>query len=94
MSETGARTQMEHAPGSFCWAELATTDGPGAKKFYGELFGWEALDSPVGPGMVYTMLKLHPCGRLISDGGWPAIAVNLRARGLSRRAIDPSSPQV
>ncbi len=58
MSETGAQTQMAHAPGSFCWAELATTDGPGAKKFYGELFGWEAHDSPVGPDMVYTMLKL------------------------------------
>lgn len=57
MSETGAQTQMEFAPGSFCWAELATTDGPAAKKFYGELFGWEADDIPVGPGMVYTMLK-------------------------------------
>jgi hypothetical protein len=56
MSETGAQTQMEHAPGSFCWAELATTDGPGAKKFYTELFGWEAHDSPIGPDMVYTML--------------------------------------
>ena len=59
MSETGAQTQIQHAPGSFCWAELATTDGPGAKKFYSELFGWEAHDSPVGPDMVYTMLKLN-----------------------------------
>ena len=59
MSETGAQTQMKHAPGSFCWAELATTDGPGAKKFYSDLFGWEAHDSPVGPDMVYTMLKLN-----------------------------------
>src|SRR2546427_139673 len=58
MSDTGTQTQMEHAPGSFCWAELATTDGPGAKKFYSELFGWTTHDSPVGPGMVYTMLKL------------------------------------
>ncbi len=58
MSEAATQTQMEHAPGSFCWAELATTDGPGAKKFYSELFGWTTHDSPVGPGMVYTMLKL------------------------------------
>lgn len=58
MSDTGTQTQMEHAPGSFCWIELATTDGPGAKKFYGELFGWEAQDNPVGPDMVYTMLRL------------------------------------
>ena len=59
MSETGAQTQMEHAPGSFCWAELATTDAAGARKFYSELFGWEAHDSPAGPDMVYTMLKLN-----------------------------------
>ena len=58
MSDTATQTQLEHAPGSFCWIELATTDGPGAKKFYSELFGWEAQDSPVGPDMVYTMLKL------------------------------------
>src|SRR5437660_632531 len=58
MSDTGAQTQLELAPGTFCWAELATTDGPGAKKFYCELFGWEADDRPIGPDMVYTMLKL------------------------------------
>ena len=58
MSDTATQTQTEHAPGSFCWIELATTDGPAAKKFYGELFGWEAQDSPVGSDMVYTMLKL------------------------------------
>jgi predicted enzyme related to lactoylglutathione lyase len=58
MSETATQTQTEHAPGSFCWIELATTDGPGAKKFYAELFGWEAQDNPIGPDMVYTMLKL------------------------------------
>jgi predicted enzyme related to lactoylglutathione lyase len=59
MSETGTQPQLEHAPGSFCWAELATTDGPGARKFYAELFGWEAQDNSVGPDMVYTMLKLN-----------------------------------
>src|ERR1043166_7930904 len=59
MSETGTQTQMEHAPGSFCWIELATTDGPGAKKFYTELFGWEAQDNPMGPDIVYTRLKLN-----------------------------------
>jgi uncharacterized protein len=59
MSETATKVQVEHAPGTFCWVELATTDGPGAKKFYSELFGWEAHDSPVGPDMVYTMLKLN-----------------------------------
>ena len=59
MSDSATQTQMEHAPGNFCWIELATTDGPGAKKFYSELFDWEAQDIPIGPDMVYTMLKLN-----------------------------------
>src|SRR6266849_10419934 len=58
MSEAATQSQMQHAPGSFCWIELATTDGPGAKKFYSELFGWTTHDSPVGPDMVYTILRL------------------------------------
>jgi predicted enzyme related to lactoylglutathione lyase len=58
MSETAAQTQLEFAPGTFCWAELATTDGMGAKKFYSELFGWTTHDSTIGPDMVYTILKL------------------------------------
>jgi predicted enzyme related to lactoylglutathione lyase len=60
MSDTAAaQTQMEHAPGSFCWIELVTTDGPGAKKFYMDLFGWDATDSPIGPDMVYTIYKIN-----------------------------------
>ncbi len=46
-----------HEPGSFCWAELATTDDGSAKKFYTTLFGWSFEDSPAGPDMIYTTLK-------------------------------------
>ncbi len=49
----------KHAPGAFCWAELGTTDSAGAKKFYSGLLGWTALDNPVGPDMVYTMLQIR-----------------------------------
>src|ERR1043166_8113445 len=59
MTKAAIQARIEHAPGTFCWIELATTDGDAAKKFYGELFGWEAQDNPIGPGMVYTMLKLN-----------------------------------
>ena len=45
----------EHAPGNFCWAELATSDGNGAKAFYSGLFDWRFEDSPIGPDEVYTM---------------------------------------
>jgi len=59
MTEAAAQQQQpKHAPGSFCWIELMTTDGPGAKKFYSELFGWEGTDNPIGPNMVYTIYNL------------------------------------
>lgn len=51
-------TTTQHAPGTFCWPELATTDQAGAKAFYTRLFGWEFVDSEMGPGEFYTMLKL------------------------------------
>jgi uncharacterized protein len=34
--------------GTFCWVDLGTTDAPGAKAFYGGLFGWEFDDLPTG----------------------------------------------
>ncbi|MGO9274464.1 MAG: VOC family protein [Terriglobia bacterium] len=49
----------KHAPGSFCWIELATTDQNAAKSFYGSLFGWAAADMPMGPNDFYTMFKLE-----------------------------------
>ena len=58
MTEARMQETPEYKPGTFCWVELGTTDGEAAKKFYTELFGWTFTDSPVGPGMVYTMLKL------------------------------------
>ena len=55
-----AMTNIDHyKPGSFCWVELGTTDQNAAKKFYGSLFGWEAVDMPMGPSGVYTFFKLH-----------------------------------
>ena len=58
MTEAATKTQIQNAPGSFCWIELMTTDGPAAKKFYSELFGWEATDNPIGPEMIYTIYTL------------------------------------
>jgi uncharacterized protein len=48
-----------HAPGSFCWAELATTDPVVAKSFYGSLFQWGAEDQSMGEGMAYTTLQVQ-----------------------------------
>lgn len=60
-----------HAPGTFCWPELATSDQKGAVAFYRALFGWEVTEQAIGPDDVYTefsnkgttlagMLKLRP----------------------------------
>jgi uncharacterized protein len=45
------------APGSFCWADLATTDAKAAVPFYTGLFGWTANEFPSGPGQTYVMLQ-------------------------------------
>src|SRR6185503_19491129 len=50
----GERTS--HAPGSFSWTDLSTTDPDGAKAFYTGLFGWDTEDNPIPEGGVYTML--------------------------------------
>ena len=57
MTEARMQESPEYAPGTFCWFELGTTDGEAAKKFYTELFDWSFDDHPMGPAMVYTMLK-------------------------------------
>ncbi len=49
----------DHAPGSFCWIELGTTDQAAAKNFYGQLFGWKANDFPMGPGDLYTIFQVE-----------------------------------
>jgi predicted enzyme related to lactoylglutathione lyase len=46
------------AEGLFCWHELGTRDAAGAKKFYGELLGWNMSDQPMGDMGTYTLLRL------------------------------------
>lgn len=57
MAEAGAQEAIAYKPGTFVWVELGTIGSEAAKKFYTELFGWDFTDNPMGPGMVYTMLK-------------------------------------
>lgn len=68
----------KHAPGAFCWVELGTTDAKAAKAFYGALFGWQANDMPMGPGQVYTMLRLN--GK--DSGALYELDKNMRAMGI------------
>src|SRR5438477_11531386 len=50
-------TITQHAPGTICWPELATTDQAGARTFYTALFGWKANESDMGNSETYTMLQ-------------------------------------
>lgn len=45
----------QHAPGTFCWPELSSTDQAAAEKFYPSVFGWEIKLSPMGPDAHYTI---------------------------------------
>ena len=69
-----------HAPGSFCWIELVTTDQNAAKQFYHQLFGWTANDFPMGPGEFYTLFKI--------DGLDAAAALTLNAE-MRARGVPP-----
>jgi uncharacterized protein len=48
-----------HPPGTLSWTDLAVSDVDAAKRFYGELLGWEYDDQPIGDGMVYSLAKLR-----------------------------------
>jgi len=67
-----------HAPGNFCWIELNTSDPGAAKKFYTGLFGWSAEDTPAGPDMVYTMLKING----LEVGAMCALQPDQKAQGV------------
>ena len=68
----------KHEPGSFCWIELATTDQNAAKIFYEGLFGWGAVDFPMGPGESYTMFNLDGRNAAAAYGLKP----EMRAQGI------------
>jgi predicted enzyme related to lactoylglutathione lyase len=55
-------TRTEYEPGTFSWVELFTPDPDDAKRFYGELFGWQTDASEVATldGMAVAGIKEQP----------------------------------
>lgn len=49
--------------GHWCWPELATTNLDAAKRFYGDLLGWEPVEVPTAAGayVIFTLGGAH-CG--------------------------------
>jgi len=65
----------DRAPlGSPCWTDLWTSDVEGSRRFYGELFGWEAQDpSPeFGGYFMFTRDGVPTAGAMGSMGDMPA----------------------
>jgi predicted enzyme related to lactoylglutathione lyase len=71
-------TSTKYAHGVFSWVHLGTPDPTGAKRFYGNLFGWQFEDMPAGPEMTYTFVKL----KNQSVGGLYALSRDMLAQGV------------
>lgn len=94
----GERTQ--YAPGTFSWIDLTTTDQQAARAFYGDLFGWDAEDMPVGEGVVYSMMRrnghdvaaISPQPRAQREAGvppaWNSYVTVASADAVAERAAD------
>ena len=88
-----------HPPGSFCFPELNTRDMDGAKRFYGELLGWEAFDVPSAEGS-YSLMRVDGkdvAGLHRSERGAPSwlcyIAVDSTDR-VAARAVELGGTQL
>jgi predicted enzyme related to lactoylglutathione lyase len=55
-----------HAPGTFSWPELATTDQQGGVAFYRALFGWDVHEQPIGPADMYSIFQMR--GKAVAAG--------------------------
>jgi uncharacterized protein len=78
MTEAGMQETPKYKPGTFCWVELGTSNAEAAKTFYSQLFGWDYTDNPVGPDMIYTILKLN--GKDV--GGLYQLSSEMTAQGI------------
>jgi uncharacterized protein len=82
---------MKHEPGAFCWPELTTSDAPAARRFYGELFEWEVVETPLGPDTPATHAVFQMRGRPVAGlVGMPSTLVDagVPSHWLSHVAVD------
>ena len=49
----------EYTDGTFCWAELMSSDQEAAKAFYAGLLGWRSDDRPMGDDSYYSMQTIE-----------------------------------
>lgn len=54
----------KHEPGTFCYAELVTSDPAATGKFYTALFGWSRDDQDMGEFGIYTQFQMN--GKIVA----------------------------
>jgi predicted enzyme related to lactoylglutathione lyase len=57
----------QHEPGKFVWYDLVTKDVETAKRFYGELFGWEYRSDPANDFFTVIVLAGRPIAGIILE---------------------------
>lgn len=68
-------TVTKYPQGTFCWADVTSTDIEKSKKFLTGLFGWTSQDMPTGEGKPdYTMFSLE--NKNVAGGG-PSFMPNM-----------------
>ena len=88
MTEAKMQESVQYKPGTFCWIELGTSDGPAAKKFYTQLFNWDSEDNDTGPGGIYTILKQN--GKAV--GGLYQLTPDMTSAGVPISQLRRISP--
>ena len=48
-----------HAPGTFSWVELSTSDSKAGVAFYRALFAWDVVEHDMGPAGVYSIFTMR-----------------------------------
>lgn len=49
--------ETKKAIGTFCWADIASSDVAKTRDFYTKVLGWQAKDADMGDGKTYTIFK-------------------------------------
>jgi hypothetical protein len=72
------RPDMKNEVGSFCWAELHTTDTDAATAFYERVFGWSSKSGDAGPMKYYEWINAGtPIGGMMKiDPTWGEVPPN------------------
>jgi predicted enzyme related to lactoylglutathione lyase len=59
MEEVAVTEFTKHEPGTFCWADLSTSDLDAAIRLYTDLFGWDTAKEDLPDGSVYVLFRLR-----------------------------------